>query len=218
MKQIIFALILAFSFWFSVFAQNENQSCPKIEVTGGGQVRPGETMSFTANVTGGLRKAPLEYEWTVSGGTISSGQGTSSITVDISGTSGEINVTAVVKIKGLFDNCPNTASESGSIPLCVGFLTISDEFGNLPRNEVRVRIDMLFLQLKNEMNGQLYIINYGTEKEIAAREKLIRDHIAFRKYDSYRVTMVRGGENPSRENGIWSRFYIVPPGMEVPEP
>jgi hypothetical protein len=217
MKQIFFALILVFGFGFSIFAQNENSNCPKIEVTGGGQVRPGEMMSFTANVTGGLKKANLEYEWTISAGTISSGQGTSSITVDTSGTPNGISITAEVKIKGLFDNCPNTASETGSLISC-GLPTIIDEFGNIPRDEIKVRIDFLFERLKNEMNGQLYIINYGTEKEIAAREKLIRDYIALRKYDSYRVTMVRGGENPSGETGVWSRFYIVPLGMEAPEP
>lgn len=92
-----------------------------------------------------------------------------------------------------------------------------DEFGKLPADEVKARVDALYITLGNNPNAQGYIINYGTDKEVAAREKQIRDAISFRKYDPSRVTMVRGGANPNGA-GVWTKFWIVPPGADNPNP
>lgn len=216
MKQIIFTIVLALVFSFSVFAQNTNSLCAKIEVTGGNMVNAGEPMNFTVNVTGKTKNSTLEYEWKVSAGTIASGQGTSSITVDTTGLAG-MNVTAGVKIKGLYDFCSNIASEVGSvmsIPMC---RCVLDEFGKLPTNEVKARIQNLYVELENNLNSQGYIINYGTDEEITNREKQIQKAIRFLKYDANRVTLVRGGENPNGA-GVWTKIFAVPPGVEVPQP
>ena len=90
-----------------------------------------------------------------------------------------------------------------------------DEFGPLPNDEVRGRIDNLFVTLSNNPDAQGYIINYGTDREIAAREKLIQNHINFRKYDRSRVTMVRGGNPDGVQN---TKVYTVPPGADNPTP
>ena len=47
----------------------------------------------------------------------------------------------------------------------------------------RARLDTFFAELPNNPNNQGYIINYGTDKEIAERERLITNHIEFRKFD-----------------------------------
>lgn len=214
MKRIIFATILALVFNFSAFAQNALSNCAKIEVSGGGVVQPNEPMTFTANVTGLTKNSTLEYEWTVSNGTISSGQGTPSITIDTTGLSGT-NITAEVKIKGLYDNCPNTASETGSVaPKLIG--CAFDEYGKIPDNEVKSRIQNLSVSLEDNPNSQGYIINYGTDKEMANRERQIQRAIRFLELDANRVTIVRGGENPN--GGVWTRVYIAPPGAEFPQP
>lgn len=218
MKQIIFALILALFFGFSAFAQNTNSLCAKIEVSGGGVVSPSDPMNFTANVTGLTKNSTLEYEWKVSAGTIASGQGTPLITVDTTGLARDTNITAEVRIKGLYDNCANTASEVGSVisnkPVCGMPL---DNFGKLSNNDVKARIDALYIALKNEENAQGYIINYGTDEEVAAREKQIQKAIDFLKYDANHVLIVRGGENPMGK-GVWTKAWIVPPGAEFPQP
>ncbi len=216
MKRIIFAMILGLFFNFSAFAQNALSNCAKIEVSGGGVVNAGDPMTFTANVTGLTKNSTLEYEWTVSNGTISSGRGTPSITIDTTGLS-DTNITAEVKIKGLFDNCANTASETGSIAVVCGLPVTFDEFGKISADEVMVRTKNLFIELENSPNSQGYILIYGTEKEIATREKQIQKAIRFIKFDSNRVTIVRGGENPY-ETGVWTKVWIVPPGAEFPQP
>src|ERR1044072_7128731 len=114
MKQLIFISILILTFCSSAFPQMENSSCAKIEVTGGGQVRTGTDMPFTANVTGITNTPYLEYEWNISAGTISSGLGTPSIVIDTTGLPNGMKIKAVVKIKGLGENCPDTASGTGS--------------------------------------------------------------------------------------------------------
>lgn len=191
-------------------------ACPtSFDVVGGGVVNAGEPLNFTANVSGGTATS-ITYNWTVSNGRISSGQGTPSISVDTTGLEGQ-NVTATVEIGGdLCDNCVKTKSETGSIrekPKAREF----DNFGKLPDDEVKARIQNLYVALNNDPNSQGYIINYGTPKEIAAREKQITKAINFLKLPADRVTIVNGGANPSGA-GVLTRVWIVPPGAENPQP
>ena len=216
MKQIIFTIFLALAFSFSAFAQNTSSLCAKIEVTGGGVVQPGEPMNFTANVTGTTENSTLEYEWTVSLGTISSGQGTSSITVDTTELRG-VNITATVKIKGFNSNCVDEASEIGSVatpPIC---RCIFDEFGKLPNDEVKARIQNMYVELGNNPNAQGYILNYGTETEITNREKQTKKAINYLKLDSRRVTDVRCGANLYSDKAVWTKIFIIPPGLNAPQ-
>ena len=62
-------------------------------------------------------------------------------------------------------------------------------------------------------NDQAYVINYGTPAQIAQRETWIRDAIVFRRFDSYRITLVKGGSGPVR-----TVMWLVPPGAENPTP
>ena len=216
MKQVIFTAILVLGLGFSVFAQNQNQLCAKTGDTAG-VVEAGTPMKFVATLSGKTDNLTLEYEWKVSAGTIMSGQGTCSIMVDTTGLANGTNITAEVKVKGLPCDCPNTASETGSVVVKEAPIIDLDNFGRLPNDEIRARIDAMFVALGNQPNSQGYIINYGTDQEIAAREKIIRNHIGFRKYDANRVTFVRGGANPNG-NGVWTKVNIVPPGANPPTP
>jgi hypothetical protein len=215
MKQIFFALILVFGFGFSVFAQTENSLCAKTPGTAG-VVEAGTPMKFVATVSGKTENLKLEYEWKVSAGTIISGQGTCSIVVDTTGLAGGTNITAEVTVKGFPECCPNTASETGSIavkPIIEPF----DYFGKLANDEVKARIQNLYVELGNNPNAQGYIINYGTDNEISARERQIQEAVRFLKLDANRLTIIRGGANP-RGTGAWSMVWIVPPGAKPPTP
>lgn len=216
MKQIIFASILALIFGFSISAQTENNSlCAKTPGTAG-VVEAGTPMKFVATVSGKIDGLTLGYEWKVSAGTISSGQGTCSITVDTTGLAGGTNITAEVTITGLSPCCPNTASEIGSIAPRREWHNF-DEFGKLSNDDVKARIQNLYIELGNDPNAQGYIIIYGTEKEIAARERQVQEAIRFLSLDSKRLTIIRRGANP-RGTGVWSVVWIVPPGAELPIP
>ncbi|MBK8149932.1 MAG: hypothetical protein IPK58_17450 [Acidobacteria bacterium] len=191
-------------------------SCATISVSDGGVVRPGDEMNFVATAGGG--SGDLSYNWTVSNGTIVGGQGTPAIRVATTREMEGQNITATVEISGsnLCASCQKTASNNGSVAGIIKPFII-DEFGKLPDDEVKARVDALYITLGNNPNAQGYIINYGTDKEVAAREKQIQKAITFRKYDSSRVTIVRGGANPNGA-GVWTKFWIVPPGADNPNP
>ena len=187
--------------------------CGTLSVSGpAGITNPGDTMTFTANVSGG---ATPTYNWTVSAGSIESGQGTPSIVVRAPGESG--NVTATVDLGGLDPacGCPTTASESAGVAPVKLPSVLIDEFGVAVNDVIRGRLDTFFADLSNNPNNQGYIINYGTDKEIAAREKLIANHIAFRKFDRSRITLVRGGDTGG---GVNTKLYRIPPGADNPAP
>ena len=63
--------------------------------------------------------------------------------------------------------------------------------------------------------NQLYIINYGSNKEIAFRERVMTNSISFRRFDRPRITLVRGG--PDR-GGSRTVVWRVPSGADNPEP
>lgn len=188
--------------------------CPTVSVSGGELVQPGQPMNFTANVSGGTT-ADVTYQWAVSAGTISSGQGTPSITVDTTGLQGQ-NVTATVTLGGFPSacNCNPSNSATGSVA-AKPVASVTDEFGKLSNDDVRQRLDAFFSDLSNNPNDQGYIINYGPDREVTARERLIRNHITFRSFDASRITIVRGGDTGS---GINTKLFRVPAGADNPQP
>lgn len=189
--------------------------CHTLSVTGpAGLTEPGDVMTFTANVSGG--ETTPTYNWTVSRGTIESGQGTASIRVRTATEDAGTSITATVDLGG-FDascGCPSTDSETGIVadratPVLV------DEYGKLQADDVRARLDAFFLTLQNNPTNQGYVINYGTDREIAAAERLINNHIAFRRFDRSRITLVRGGNTGE---GAKTKLYRIPVGAENPAP
>ena len=190
----------------------EECTCPTVSVTGpSAVVQSGETMTFTANVSGGSQ-TDVTYNWSVDQGTIIEGQGTPIITVDTDGLR-DTTVTASVDVGGLCGNCPGNASDTGVVAPGPEAILI-DQFGPLPNDEVRVRIDNLFIRLQNEPNATGYIINYGPAGDVTRRERLIRDHIRLRRYDASRVVIVNGGEEAEIRTNIW----LVPVGADPPTP
>ena len=188
-------------------------ACPTLSVSGpSGVTAPGETMTFTASVSGG----DVTYNWSVSAGTIESGQGTPSITVRTSPDMAGGNVTATVEIGGTPPDCrcQTTASETAPVA-SVPEASIVDEFGPAVNDDVKARVDNFYTQLNNNPSAQGYIINYGTPAQIRRRRAQIVSAINFRNFDISRVTFVDGPDNGT---GINTRFYIVPAGATPPTP
>lgn len=191
-------------------------NCPSLSITGpAGVTTPGETMTFTANLSGGDQNN-ITYNWTVSAGTIESGQGTPSITVRTTQDLAGGNVTATVNIGGTDPNCSctTTASEIGAVAARPES-RIVDEFGALTPDDVKARLDPFFTAIANDPTAQGYIINYGTARQIATRERLIRGYITFRGQDPGRFTFVQGGDTGA---GINTRLVLVPAGATPPTP
>lgn len=89
-----------------------------------------------------------------------------------------------------------------------------DEFETATNGFVKMRMDALYVELSNNPSAQGIIINYGSAREIAVRERQIRDSIRFRRFDASRITMVNGGFDLE----VKSQFWIVPAGAENPPP
>lgn len=191
-------------------------TCPTgLSVTGpSGITKAGSNMTFTANVTPG--SGTTTYNWTVSDGTIIRGQGTPVITVSTTEDMAGGNVTATVNIGTDPDcNCADSASETAPIEEPVTPYKV-DEFGPAVNDAVKARVENFYAQyLNQDPSARGYIINYGTPKEVAKREKQITDAIRFLKLDRSRVSIVNGG---NRGNGIETTFWVVPSGAENPSP
>ncbi|HMH45685.1 MAG TPA: hypothetical protein VK557_19510 [Pyrinomonadaceae bacterium] len=187
-----------------------NVSCP--EATG-----ENAPVTFTANVSGGT-PAPgttPSFNWTISAGRITSGQGTPSITVDTTGLSGQ-TVRATLDIIGFGTPCP--ASCSVSIPI-MNKPRKFDEYYDIARNDEKARLDNYAIQLQQEPGSQGYVIVYPSRKaggsQAQERSQRIVDYLVnTRGIDSHRVTTVMG---PARE-GWLVELWVVPEGAPPPVP
>jgi len=191
-------------------------NCPTISVSGpSGITSPGASMTFTANVSGGTGN--YTYNWSVSNGTISSGQGTPSITVATTDAMANSSVTATLDIGGTGDpscGCPTNASETAGIaPKPEARLV--DEFGPQKDDEVKARVDNFYIQLNNDPSSSGYVIIYGTNAQFAKQKAQIMKAVNFRKYDANRLTFVQG---PPQGAEVHTKFYVVPSGAANPNP
>ena len=185
--------------------------CPIFGITGpAGVTTPGETMTFTANVSGGSGEA-VTYNWDVSAGTIVEGQGTPVIRVATTPEMAGSNVTATVTINGVCDRCEKTKSETAAIQAGKPVNIEVDDIGKEPNDVIKGRLDSFFTQLQNNPSAQGYVINYGSDRDVAKREKLIRDFIVFRSQDPSRFTFIRGAGTEIR-----TRLVLNPSGADAP--
>lgn len=185
--------------------------CPTtFDVSGPSAVtKPGDTMTFTANVSGGSAEN-ITYNWSVSAGSIESGQGSPSITVRVPADLFNSNITATVEISGtnLCAECPRTQSETApTAPKDI--ITPFDTFGPLPNDEVRGRLDNYFVALRNDPTATGYIVIDGPERDAARRETLIRNHMRLRKFPTDRIQIVRGDTSAGE---VFTKLYVIPAG------
>lgn len=211
MNKIVLILLLIFLHSTTAFSQTENkekQDCPAVDVIPPPSVvRVGETMRFSSKLTGNTNLGKLEYKWAVDKGKIIEGQGTDSILVVLD-EEGDTTVVATVHIVNQ-KSCDLFASDAGIVCFC-GDPLVLDEFGELPNDEIRARIDNVFISLQSEPGTKAALINFGSKKDIQTREKLINNHIKFRKYDKNRIIFVDGG----KEETIRTRIWLVPEGVD----
>jgi hypothetical protein len=85
--------------------QQKPAGCPTTKVQCPDSVRKGGGPKFIAEVKGGDEQVTPTYNWTVSAGAIESGQGTSTIAVDLAGVQAGASVTATVEVGGYDRQC-----------------------------------------------------------------------------------------------------------------
>ena len=188
--------------------------CPVVSVSCPSDVEIGQPITFTASVSGGDTAATYTYNWSVSAGTISSGQGTSTITVDTTGLSGTA-VTATVSIGGADPSCTGTtASCTSNIKVPAPNPIKFDEYGNIRFNDEKARLDNYAIQLQNDPQASGTIIVYGTcTGEGQQRGDRAKDYLVnTRGIEAGRITVVDGGCRADLTVQLW----IVPSGATAP--
>ena len=184
--------------------------CPPVSASGPSEVDQGAPINYVASVNA----SNVTYNWSVSAGTITGGQGTSAITVDTTGLGGQ-SVTATVEVGGLAAACGRTASTSTSVrsPVvkeCKKF----DEYGNIKFNDEKARLDPFAVALQGSPGSQGYIIGYGAcEGEGLARANRAKDYLVnTRGIDAGRITTVDGGCRAE----LWVQLYVCEEGAPPP--
>jgi hypothetical protein len=189
--------------------------CPVVSVSCPSDVGPNEPITFTASVSGGESGATWTYNWSVSAGTISSGQGTSTITVDTNGLAGQ-SVTATVSIGGADPSCTGTtASCTTSIRTPPQQPRKFDEYGNIRFNDEKARLDNFAIQLQNDPTATATIIVFGScAGEGQQRGDRAKDYLVnTRGIEAGRITVVDGG----CRSDLTVQLLIVPSGAAAPE-
>ncbi len=192
-------------------------ACPTITVDCPTEcLKAGDTFTVKANVSGVDPTLKLTYNWSLSNGTVSDGQGTPTVTATKS--VDWQTVTATVEIGGLDASCQSTASCSLTIcdaPVSRRF----DKYGDLAFVDEKKRLDYFAEQLKNEPGSQGHILVYGRRGaaagEAKARGTRAKDYLVTKLgIEESRLVTIDGGEHERLAVELW----ITPFGAQPPSP
>ncbi len=203
------------------------RECPyDVRVEGPEEVIEGDLITFVANNNRTDTPNPLNYVWTVSPSTarITSGLGTSAITVDTTGI-GDQTVTAYLDVSdGYFDEkCrqrDNAPTRVKTIPPPSSYRV--DRFVSTAPDDDKARLDSFAIALQNEPDAQGYIILYqGTDRDSMRNKKVdvlgkrALDYLVKnRGIDPRRIVITNWGSMPQTTYELW----IIPPGASPPVP
>ncbi|MFV0389725.1 MAG: hypothetical protein ACK5NT_13330 [Pyrinomonadaceae bacterium] len=212
----------------NVVEKTVTKQCPyDISVSNPDVVKDGDLVTFvTMNaVTGG--SAILNYLWSVSPGAarVTSGLGTSAITVDTTGLGGQIITANLEVTDGIYDaSCRQRVAgivKVDKIEIPIPSAPLFDEFPTVSNDDDKARLDGLALELQNNPSYQGYIIMYpGTNKISKTRNperlaKMTYDYLVNKRgVDPSRLSVVQGGTRTQTTYQIW----LVPPGAKTPVP
>ena len=190
--------------------------CPVVSVSSPAEVNEDDPITFTTSVKGGDSNVTPTFNWTVSAGTISSGQGTSVITVDTQG-AGSMSVTATVSLGGYEARCRTTQSGTTGVVPKPPPARKFDQFGVLSQTDLTDHLDNFAIQLQSEPGARGYLIAFSGRTSpagsAAARLKTMKDYLVeTRGIEFTRLVTINGGVRERSGTELW----IVPPGAKPP--
>lgn len=207
-------------------------SAPTVSVSTS-SVLDGEAVTANAGgLTGGRNFGTPTYNWSVSGGSIASGQGTDSIRINTQGAGGS-TVTVSLEVGGLSAECAKSASASFSVtkpyvppakPPARELSSCTTFKANNARvdNACKAVLGDVIRQLQADPQAQLIVDSYRGEKEKpadidTARGKNVRDRLADGSLgsaiDANRIVVRPSGVTA---DGRQVRLWLVPQGADVP--
>lgn len=191
--------------------------CPAIEISCPTSVAIDQPLTFTSRYSGGIpaNVTPV-YNWTVSAGTIISGQGTDTIRVDTVGLAGQ-TVRASLSMGGYNLEC--SAECAVSMPLPKPYSKKFDEFPDISRNDEKARLDNFGIELQNDPTATAYVIVYpgrsSKRGEVQHHSSRIVDYLVnSRGLDQRRIVTLVG---PVRDE-LFVELWITPQGATPPNP
>lgn len=191
--------------------------CPNISVSCPTPNAPGVPVTFSADLSGGTPGRTPAYNWSVTGGRIVGGQGTSAITVDTAGLAGS-ELRATVEVAGFGPRCSNSCATSiPSPPLPAPEGTPFDDYGDISRDDEKARLDNFANELQSQPSAQGYYVFYsGPDMRPGAaskRAQLAKEYLVkTRGIDASRIVIMDGGAR----NAFGVRLWIVPAGAAPP--
>ncbi len=200
--------------------------CPyDVRVDGPERVLEGDLITFASFNAVSNSPTPLNYRWRVSPGVrITSGEGTSAITVDSTGIGGQ---TIRAELDVWDDVYDAKCRQKIDVPTVVDKQKIPeprkfDEFASLAFDDDKARLDTFVIELQNNPDSQGYIILYqGTDRTSMRqrnvenlRQRTLDYLVKTRGLDPRRIWIVDGGKRAATMYEMW----IVPPGAQPPVP
>lgn len=189
--------------------------CPSISRTCPDTVKVGTPVVFTAEATGGTPGVTPTYQWTVTGGQITSGQGTTSITVDTTGMGGK-TITANFDVLGYHKPCPASCTVS---VLPDEPVKVFDVYNDITYNNEKARLDDFVIWLQSHPGARGYILAYPGTRSRAGRARMranrARDYIVNeRGLEATRIDVLEG---PTRDI-LTLELRGVEAGQPAPRP
>ena len=191
--------------------------CPAIEIVCPTNVRLDQPLTFSSRYTGGVpaNVTPV-YNWTVSAGTIISGQGTDTIKVDTTGLAGQ-TVRAALSMGGYNLECSGDCGVS--IPLPKPINRKFDEFPDISRNDEKARLDNFGIELQHDPTATAYVVVYpgrsSKRAEVQHHANRIVDYLVnSRGLDQRRFVTLVGPAKDQLKVELW----VTPQGATPPNP
>jgi hypothetical protein len=196
-------------------------ACPVTQVSCPDMVYINDKLQISADVRGGDPKGTQTFNWSVSAGSIESGQGTASIVVSTKGLSDGESVTATVEVGGYDRDCGygQIASSCTTSVMKKAEARKLDEYGKLTPKEENEKLDRFTNELQMDPTSQGYVIAYGGRASRAGDAQKAADRakdylVNKRGLDPGRIVTVNGGyrEQPAIE------LWVVPSRAPLPKP
>ncbi|MGI9165161.1 MAG: hypothetical protein ACR2G5_02030 [Pyrinomonadaceae bacterium] len=190
--------------------------CPNVLITCPDRVVANEPLTFSATATGGSGNVTPVYRWTVSGGRIIQGEGTTSIKVDTTGLGGQ-TIKATFSVDGYPQVCSASCGVQTQLPVVPS--RKFDEFPSITRNDEKARLDNFAIELKNDPTSTGYVIVYpgqsGRTGDVQKHTSRIVNYLVnYRGIDARRIVTLTGATRAELLVELW----VSPQGATPPSP
>ncbi|HYG81792.1 MAG TPA: hypothetical protein VD861_15450 [Pyrinomonadaceae bacterium] len=198
------------------------EGCPRIEVMCPTEMlEQGTPMTVSAQVSGGDPNAQFTFNWSLSAGTITSGQGTPTITVDTTGLGGQ-NIKLTLEVGGLPESCAKVGSCEAGVKLPPLVPHPLDRYRSLKFSDEKARLDNFAIAIQQEPTLRGYILVYageGDRPELRRRAKRIRSYLTNRRgVDAGRFFFVYSGDRKYGPGGGYTELWVMPHEVKFPFP